>query len=50
MVLSGKFSLSGFYDYCAFRISHAAGSPVRGLEAAISRTRDSTRSTIATSD
>src|SRR5262245_41335578 len=35
MVLSGKFSLSGFYDYCAFRISHAAGSPERLLAATI---------------
>jgi Na+/H+ antiporter NhaD/arsenite permease-like protein len=35
MVLSGKFSLSGFYDYCAFRISHAAGSPERLLAVTI---------------
>jgi Na+/H+ antiporter NhaD/arsenite permease-like protein len=35
MVLSGKFSLSGFYDYCAFRISHAAGSPQRLLAVTI---------------
>jgi Na+/H+ antiporter NhaD/arsenite permease-like protein len=35
MVLSGKFSLSGFYDYCAYRISHAAGSPERLLAVTI---------------
>lgn len=35
MVLSGKFSLSGFYDYCAYRISHATGSPERLLAVTI---------------
>jgi Na+/H+ antiporter NhaD/arsenite permease-like protein len=35
MVLSGKFSLSGFYDYCAFRITHAAGGPERLLAVTI---------------
>ncbi|HVR67852.1 MAG TPA: SLC13 family permease, partial [Verrucomicrobiae bacterium] len=35
MVLSGKFALSGFYDYCAFRISHASGSPERLLAVTI---------------
>lgn len=35
MVLSAQFGISGFYDYCADRITHAAGSPQRLLAATI---------------
>lgn len=35
MVLSAQFAISGFYDYCADRITHAAGSPQRLLAATI---------------
>ncbi|HTO81389.1 MAG TPA: SLC13 family permease [Methylomirabilota bacterium] len=35
MVLSGLFGMSGFYDYCAYRITHARGSPQRLLAATI---------------
>jgi Na+/H+ antiporter NhaD/arsenite permease-like protein len=35
MVLSAQFGISGFYGYCADRITHAAGSPQRLLAATI---------------
>jgi len=35
MVLSGLFGISGFYDYCAYRITHARGSPQRLLAVTI---------------
>jgi len=35
MVLSAQFGISGFYDYCTDRITHAAGSPQRLLAATI---------------
>ncbi len=35
MVLSAQFGISGFYEYCADRITHAGGSPQRLLAATI---------------
>ncbi len=35
MVLSAQFGISGFYEYCADRITHARGSPQRLLAATI---------------
>jgi Na+/H+ antiporter NhaD/arsenite permease-like protein len=35
MVLSAQFGISGFYEYCADRITHAAGSPERLLAVTI---------------
>lgn len=35
MVLSAQFGISGFYDFCADRITHAAGGPQRLLAATI---------------
>lgn len=35
MVLSAQFGISGFYEYCADRITHAVGSPPRLLAATI---------------
>ena len=38
MVLSAQFEISGFYEYCADRITHAAGSPQRLLAITIAVT------------
>ena len=38
MVLSAQFGISGFYDYCADRITHARGSPQRLLAITIAVT------------
>jgi Na+/H+ antiporter NhaD/arsenite permease-like protein len=38
MVLSAQFEISGFYEYCADRITHAAGSPRRLLAITIAVT------------
>lgn len=35
MVLSAQFGISGFYNYCADRITHAAGTPQRLMAATI---------------
>jgi Na+/H+ antiporter NhaD/arsenite permease-like protein len=38
MVLSAQFGISGFYEYCADRITHAVGSPQRLLAMTIAVT------------
>jgi Na+/H+ antiporter NhaD/arsenite permease-like protein len=38
MVLSAQFEIGGFYEYCADRITHAAGSPQRLLAITIAVT------------